>query len=236
MKSKVDSRAIVRMATGAALYGVFSWLTNVLPLPSVSLVSVRPAIVIPIFFGLSWGPWVGFFVGGVGNLIGDTLSGIGFYPVWDLGNAVVGGLAGLVPLGRKGLADLGTWLCISGLMILGYNMRNLSQPLESNFLPAGWIPSEHYLWPIGLGIALAATWLASLIRARARTDVVWGLVSIAGGMGFASLLDMAYSGLSFQATMIGQFLPAVIVNSVNVAVLLPPLIRAYERALERAGR
>lgn len=236
MKAKVDSRAIVRMATGAALYGVFSWLTNVLPLPSVSLISVRPAIVIPIFFGLLWGPWVGFFVGGMGNLIGDTLSGIGFYPVWDLGNAVVGGCAGFVPLGKKGLSDLGTWLFISALMLMGYSMRNQSRPLESNFLPPGWIPSDHYIWPIGLAAALAVAWLVSLLKARARSDVVWGLVSIAVGVGFASLLDMAYSGLSFQATMIGQFLPAVIVNSINVAVLLPPLIRAYERALKRAGR
>ena len=71
---RVDSRAIVRMASGAAFYGVLSWVTNVLLLPSASLISVRPAIVVPVFFGLQWGPKVGFFAGFVGNLLGDTAA------------------------------------------------------------------------------------------------------------------------------------------------------------------
>lgn len=91
----VGVRQIVYMALGAALYGGLSYLTNFLQLPSVGQVSIRPAIVIPLFFGAVFGPVVGFFVGGIGNFIGDYISGYGVYWNWDLGNALIGLIAGL---------------------------------------------------------------------------------------------------------------------------------------------
>lgn len=94
----IGVRQIVYMALGAALYGGLSWVTNVIQLPSAGNVSFRPAIVIPLFFGAVFGPWVGLFVGGVGNLIGDYISGYGVYWNWDLGNALIGFIAGLAIL------------------------------------------------------------------------------------------------------------------------------------------
>jgi energy-coupling factor transport system substrate-specific component len=92
----IGVRQIVYMALGAALYGGLSYLTNILQLPATSNVSFRPGIVIPLFFGAVFGPWVGLFTGGVGNLIGDYISGYGVYWNWDLGNALIGFIAGLV--------------------------------------------------------------------------------------------------------------------------------------------
>ncbi len=86
---------IVFMALGAALYGGLSYLTNILPLPATSNVSFRPGIVIPLFFGAVFGPWVGLFTGGIGNLIGDYISGYGVFWNWDLGNGLIGFVAGL---------------------------------------------------------------------------------------------------------------------------------------------
>lgn len=100
---RVGVRQVVYMALGAALYGALSFLTNFLQLPSVGQVSVRPAIVIPLFFGAVFGPVVGFFVGGVGNFIGDYISGYGVYWNWDLGNALIGLIAGLALYGTFGL-------------------------------------------------------------------------------------------------------------------------------------
>jgi energy-coupling factor transport system substrate-specific component len=91
----IGVRQIVYMALGAALYGIFSWATNILQLPSAGNVSFRPAIVIPLFFGAVFGPWVGLFTGGIGNLIGDYISGYGVFWNWDLGNALIGFIAGL---------------------------------------------------------------------------------------------------------------------------------------------
>jgi energy-coupling factor transport system substrate-specific component len=99
----VGVRQVVYMALGAALYGGLSVLTNTLQLPSAGNVSFRPGIVIPIFFGAVFGPWVGLFSGGIGNFLGDLVSGYGVYWNWDLGNGIIGfiaGLAVLITIGR----------------------------------------------------------------------------------------------------------------------------------------
>jgi energy-coupling factor transport system substrate-specific component len=83
------------MAIGAALYGVLGWATAIARIPGPFNVSVRPAIVIPMFFGAIFGPWVGFFTGFVGNIIIDLLSGYGFSWNWSLGNGLLGLIAGL---------------------------------------------------------------------------------------------------------------------------------------------
>jgi energy-coupling factor transport system substrate-specific component len=46
-----------------------------------------------MFFGIAFGPWVGLISGLLGNIIGDALSGWGFWIWWDIGN----GLMGLIP-------------------------------------------------------------------------------------------------------------------------------------------
>lgn len=89
----ISVRKVVYMALGAALYGLLCVPTNFLQLPGN--VSIRPAIVIPLFFGAVFGPWVGLFTGGVGNFIGDLISGYGVYWNWDVGNALIGFIAGL---------------------------------------------------------------------------------------------------------------------------------------------
>jgi energy-coupling factor transport system substrate-specific component len=98
----VGVRQIVYMALGAALYGGLSWATNALQLPSAGNVSLRPAIVIPLFFGAVFGPWVGLFTGGIGNLLGDYVSGYGVFWNWDVGNALIGFIAGLTLLRTAG--------------------------------------------------------------------------------------------------------------------------------------
>ncbi len=239
-----DSRAVVRMATGAALYGVLSWLTNVVPMPSISLVSLRPAIVVPIFFGYTWGPAVGFFSGLVGNAIGDTLTGWGFYPTWVIGNGVLGAVPGLARLpavarvlgGRGGAPHVLAASALAGLSALSWMMRGVTEPLsERTFLPADFVPSEHADWPLYLALLVAVVWL--FVRGRPTAEaVLWGLFGIIGGIGTAALLDVPYNRLTFEATMIGQFLPATLGNAVILVVLFPPLVRSYRRALERAGR
>ena len=90
------TRQVVYAAIGAALYGVFSWATNFLALPAAGNISLRPAVAIPMFFGIAFGPVVGFFSGLVGNILGDFLSGWGFYWNWSLGNGIMGLIPGLM--------------------------------------------------------------------------------------------------------------------------------------------
>ena len=90
---KFGTREVVFAAIGAALYAVLGYATNILQLPGAGNVSIRPAVVIPMFFGIAFGPIVGFISGFIGNILSDLLSGWGFWFWWDLGN----GLMGLVP-------------------------------------------------------------------------------------------------------------------------------------------
>ena len=89
------TREVVFAALGAALYGVLSWATNALALPAAGNVALRPAVCIPMFFGIVFGPWVGFISGFLGNIIGDALSGWGFWIWWDIGNGLMGMVPGL---------------------------------------------------------------------------------------------------------------------------------------------
>lgn len=90
----IGVRQVVLMALGAALYAGLSYVTNALQLPGASNVSLRPGIVIPLFFGVVFGPIVGAFSGGIGNLINDLLTGTVYWN-WDVGNAIIGLVAGL---------------------------------------------------------------------------------------------------------------------------------------------
>ena len=93
---KFGTREVVYAAIGAALYAVLAWATNVLQLPGSGNVSIRPAVVIPMFFGIAFGPIVGFISGFVGNILADLLSGYGFWFWWDLGNGLMGLIPGLI--------------------------------------------------------------------------------------------------------------------------------------------
>ena len=92
---KFGTREVVYAAIGAALYAVLTYALNFLQLPGTGNVTMRPAIVIPMFFGIAFGPIVGFIAGFVGNILADLLSGYGFWFWWDLGNGIVGLLPGL---------------------------------------------------------------------------------------------------------------------------------------------
>ncbi len=89
------TREVVYGAIGAALYGVFSWATNIFPLPAAGNVTFRPAVAVLIFFGIAYGPWVGLLAGFIGNTLGDALTGWGFFWNWSLGNGLMGMVPGL---------------------------------------------------------------------------------------------------------------------------------------------
>lgn len=92
------TRQVVYGAIGAALYGAFSLLTNLIPLPAAGNITFRPAVAILIFFGIAYGPWVGLLAGFIGNTLGDMLAGWGFYWNWSLGNGLMGMIPGLAML------------------------------------------------------------------------------------------------------------------------------------------
>jgi len=175
---KFGTREVVYGALGAALYGVFSLATNIFPLPAAGNITFRPAVAVLIFFGVAFGPWVGLLAGFIGNILGDALSGWGFYWHWSLGNGLMGMIPGLV---------------------------------------AG-----------------------SIKDFRARPDiiraVVWGIVGIAVGMLFASLMEIFMGGIDLSTALVGYFTPAFLGNTLVTIILLPILMYAFAAVAARRGR
>jgi energy-coupling factor transport system substrate-specific component len=149
----IGVRQVVYIALGIALYAILSIIFNLIQLPNAAggAVSLRPGIVIPLFFGAFFGPVVGFLVGGVGNVLGDLISYHSFYWNWDLGNALIGGIAGLPVLLTAGryrnarniiIAEIGSVIAIAvGMGFAAYTDVWVSQisvgAATSEFVTAG---------------------------------------------------------------------------------------------------
>lgn len=135
----VGVRQVVYMAVGIALYAILNIIFNLVQLPNAAggAVALRPGIVIPLFFGVVFGPVVGLFVGGIGNILGDLISYHNFYWNWDVGNALLGFVAGLVVLITAGryrntpaivYAEIATVIAIAvGVAFAAYNDIWVSQ-------------------------------------------------------------------------------------------------------------
>ncbi len=149
----VGVRQVVYIALGIALYAVLNIIFNLVQLPNAGggAIALRPGIVIPLFFGVVFGPIVGLFVGGFGNIIGDLISFHNFYWNWDLGNALIGFIAGLVVLYTAGryrttraivFAEIASAIAVVvGIAIAAYNDIWVSKisfaAANSEFIVAG---------------------------------------------------------------------------------------------------
>ena len=183
---KLDTRDVVMMAIGAALYGVLSWVFNIVPVPSVSLVALRPVVAIPIFFGFAFGPLVGFFTGAFGNVLGDALTGWGVFPVWDIGNGLMGlvaGLAGMYLTGEsRGRVRTLLWISAAVLalgVILPLVSPNIIDPFsgeQANFR-AWWIVMLVVLVVV-LGMAVAPRYWPYLLGLLTLVFIVFGVVDL----------------------------------------------------------
>ena len=90
-----STREMLAVAVGSVLYGMFGWATSGLRIPGLFNSTIRPGVALPMFFGAAFGPLVGFIVGFAGNMIADLLSGYGFLWNWNVGNGLMGFVAGL---------------------------------------------------------------------------------------------------------------------------------------------
>jgi uncharacterized membrane protein len=149
---EVTSRTIVYAAIGAALYAVASQFSMLLPGPGS--VSIRPAFAFVTFFGFAFGPIVGLFVGLVGNMLGDQISGWGLLTSWNWSIAVgvVGFLAGLAPMYLGNMMNSRTGMLIAaavgsvvatvvGLLIVFTDIvlgtaDGFNEALTANYAPA----------------------------------------------------------------------------------------------------
>ncbi len=244
---QVGTREVVYMAIGAALYAVFSFLFNgtVFVVPSVSQVALRPAIVIPMFFGYTFGPVVGFFTGAVGNMFGDALTGFGLSPQWSIGNGLVGMVEGMVFLFKDKKRSLDTVLIVSAVLaalasliyLLNRNVPNmLYYDVDNNIFGDAQISLIAGL-SLGIGFLLI---LAVRYFYRKNLEVTaavtWAMLGNIIGIGFAAISDIWINGFTFPVAIVGEFIPAAGPNLIFAAVLLPLLVIAYQSVRRQSGR
>lgn len=234
----VGTREVVYMAIGAALYGVFNWIFNTIPMPSVSQVALRPSVCIPIFFGFVFGPVVGFFTGAVGNILGDFLTGWGVFPAWDIGNGLMGLVPGLVLLfvNKRRSLDFLTILVIALIIItvaLIFINPEVVGPWTGeieNFRLWAWI------FIVGGAVVIAGRFILERFSVDLAAVNLWGTLGIIVGIGFASIADIWINGYSLATAIIGEFAPAAGPNILNAMILTPILLAAYEAVQARTGR
>jgi hypothetical protein len=244
---EIGTREVVWMAIGAALYAVFSWLFNgtVFVVPSLSQVSLRPAIAIPMFFGYAFGPVVGFFTGAVGNMFGDALTGFGLSPQWSIGNGLVGFIAGLALLFKDKRRSLDTVLWVGGalaVLAVALFLINRNQPNMLFFDPANNIFGDATI-SVFAGVAIIVGFLLVLIvrfgfgsNIDIAAAVTWGMLGNILGILFAALSDIFINGFSLPAAIVGEFLPAAGPNLIFAAILVPLLVVAYAAVQRQSGR
>jgi energy-coupling factor transport system substrate-specific component len=172
---KFGARDVAYSAIGVVLYMAISLVTYWIQLPSIGNFSFRPAVVIPMFFGVVFGPSVGFIAGFLGNIIRDLIAGTGQWFWWDLGNGIIGLIPGLI-----------------AVRMLNY---------------------------------------------KAIKDIVWAevfsVIGILVGMGLASVSEMWVSGADFNKVVFANFIPAVVQSATTGLILLPILMIAYARVVQR---
>lgn len=244
---EVETRHVVYMAIGAALYAIFSYLFNgtVFVVPSLSQVSLRPAIAIPMFFGYAFGPVVGFFSGAVGNMFGDALTGFGLSPQWSIGNGLVGFISGMVFLFKDKKKSMDTVLYVSGaLAVLAAVMYFLNQSIPNMLfydVDNGVFGDQQISIFAGISIIIGFVLVAAVRFGFAKNEdiaaaVTWGTLGNLLGIGFAAIADIWINGFSLAATIVGQFLPAAGPNLIFAAVLVPMLVLAYAAVQRQSGR
>jgi uncharacterized membrane protein len=239
---EVGTREVVYMGIGAALYAVLSFLFNgtVFVVPSVSQVSLRPAIAIPMFFGYAFGPVVGFFTGAVGNMFGDALTGFSLSPQWSIGNGLIGLIAGLPLMFRDKKRSLDAVL-IAGAVITAaitlFWVVNRNTVNEMFFNPYG-----EQISPLAGLSALIGFILVVIVRFAFGKDidiaaaVTWGMLGNFLGLGFAALSDIWINQYPPVVAFVGEFLPAAGPNLIFAAVLVPLLVGAYASVKRQTGR
>lgn len=90
-----NTKTIVTMAVGAALYGVLMVYGGI---PIFSQTNLSVAMIVPVIVGAMHGALPCSLTLLIGNIIADLIAGNGMWFDWSIGNAVLGLFVGLLPV------------------------------------------------------------------------------------------------------------------------------------------
>ena len=99
---KWDTKTIIGIAIGAALFGVLMNFGGIRVFTNTSLTT---AMIIDVIVGALFGPLPAALAAFFGNVIADLIGGWGFWFDWSIGNGVLGFFVGLLPVYGAKIAD-----------------------------------------------------------------------------------------------------------------------------------
>ena len=83
---------------------------------------------------------------------------------------------------------------------------------------------------------VGARYLVGRQNIETAAAVVWGALGVFVGIGFAAFGGIIQNGTSPAAAFFGEFVPAAGSNLINVVILLPIVLTAWNAARARSGR
>jgi energy-coupling factor transport system substrate-specific component len=92
---KWDTKTLVSIAVGAALFGVLMVYGSI---PVFTNVQLTSAMIIPVVVGGLFGSVPAFITLLLGNVLADLIGGWGFWFDWSIGNGILGLFIGTLPL------------------------------------------------------------------------------------------------------------------------------------------
>jgi len=225
---QMNTPRLIAAVGGAALYAVLIWVSNgqAVSSLSVSQISLRPAIAVPILFGFWFGPLTGFIVGLAGNIGGDLLSGFGVSPQWDMGNGLIGLCVGLLWLVDRNRRQQTTWAVLGAALIVavGLVVYYLANQLTPNMFISENTPISALLGlsPVmGMILVVAGYFSVLMVDPNRALAVVWGGFGNLLGIGFAAMSDIAINQYTPAQAVVGEWIPAAGPNLIALAILVP---------------
>jgi len=156
-----DRWTVVAAVVGTVLCGVFNLLPNPIDLPGGQHLNIRLALIVPVIFGVRFGPIVGFVVGAAGTATSD-ISTYGFFWNWAIGIGLTGFFSGVLALRGSHAHRAMQWV-VAGTalgalgMIIGTGFAAVTDIWVAHLAPddavgAEWIPlvSRNLVWAMPL--------------------------------------------------------------------------------------
>lgn len=223
------------LGVGSALYlGLAYFFTDTLTL-NLGPIALRPAVCIPILFGFSFGPAVGFFTGAVGSLLADFAIGWDVFPMWNIASGMTGFIPGFVSLFKEENIPERYVSTLVNLLIISSAGLVFLFPLA----PEPWtgVMKDYSSWAyvllIGGSIMFANSYLMEQDKLNLVSINLWGASGIILSTLLASLADIWLNGFSVRTALIGEYIPYTAIDLFNLVLFAPLITAAYHLTRNR---
>ncbi|MFO8035763.1 MAG: ECF transporter S component [Anaerolineales bacterium] len=233
----VGPKQVLYMGVGAGLYMLIRYLFTAILQISFGKISIHPAVCIPVLFGFSFGPGVGFFTGAVGSLLADFAIGWDVFPIWSIATGMTGMIPGFMSLLKEENIPqryLSTLVIL--LIILSAGMVFL-HPV----VPEPWTGEikDYTFWAYALlmggAIMIANGYLMEQRDLNFVSINLWGALGIIVSTLLTSLGDIWLNNFSLETALIGEYAPYTAIDLLNLVLFAPLIMAAYHAARNRLG-